>query len=517
MQRKFGEVGENESWEGNFPELKFLFHEGKSHGLGDTKIMRDLRDLVKPALLILPDASGTKEQYKALNDLDIEIVVLDHHDMIEKGDNDKVIVVNNQQSEKYQNKQLSGAGIVWQLCRVFDDIFQLACADNFLDLVALGLVSDVMDLRSKETRFLVQEGLKPENIRNAFLQACLFQNDRVFNGKFSPVKIGFNVGPMFNAVSRIGPMSENELLFQALLDSNAEALIESGKRGEVGTLVPYTIEAIRVANNARGRQNTRKTKVTKLIDEVIQDEELFNNKIIFICLDNGDFKEEYRSLSGLIANELMDYYQRPVMILFETDKGDYTGSARVPDNIPAFLNFKQQCNDSGLFTFAEGHGEAHGVGCKKENVDKILEYFNNRYSNIDTTPTVNVDFYLDAEDPSLPDIIREIAEYDQLWGKGLDEPTIAIKNVKISIGTTKLVGQQKGKYTLKITLPNDVEAIKFRSSQEEFDSLMLPYDGVEQCYMATLIGKASINEFRGISTPQIVIESYDIGKVEYVF
>lgn len=77
-------------------EIIPLFHSGKIHGLGDVKIMRALRDEIKPSLLIVPDASGTAEQYQALVNIGIDIVVMDHHDTTERGDGEHVIVVNNQ-------------------------------------------------------------------------------------------------------------------------------------------------------------------------------------------------------------------------------------------------------------------------------------------------------------------------------------------------------------------------------------------------------------------------------------
>lgn len=102
---------------GTFPnskmELVHLFHEGKIHGLADTKVMRQIRDEVKPSLVIVPDASGTPEQYQALVDLGMDILVIDHHDTNDYGDNTRVIVVNNQHSENYRNKALSGVGVVW--------------------------------------------------------------------------------------------------------------------------------------------------------------------------------------------------------------------------------------------------------------------------------------------------------------------------------------------------------------------------------------------------------------------
>lgn len=184
--------------------------------------MRRIRDEIKPDLFVIPDASGTKQQYQALNDLGIDIVVLDHHDTSERGDGEKVIVVNNQHSKDYKNKDLSGVGVVWQLCRVFDDKCTFVCADSFLDIVALGLVSDVMDLRSPETRFLVNEGLKPENIRSYFLEYAQFSLYGLRNSNYNPHQIAFQIAPLFNAVNRFGDDEERDLVFRSLLDDESK-------------------------------------------------------------------------------------------------------------------------------------------------------------------------------------------------------------------------------------------------------------------------------------------------------
>lgn len=102
---------------GSFPDSKMeivhIFHEKKTHGLGDAKAMRQVRDEIKPTLLIVPDASGTAEQYQGLVSIGVDVVVIDHHDTKERGDGEKVIIVNNQQSDKYRNKALSGVGVTW--------------------------------------------------------------------------------------------------------------------------------------------------------------------------------------------------------------------------------------------------------------------------------------------------------------------------------------------------------------------------------------------------------------------
>lgn len=511
-----GEVGKNCTWDGNKPELKFLFHQGKVHGLDDTKVMKDLRDLVKPALLIIPDASGTDEQYKALNDIGIDIIVLDHHQTSNKGNNESIIVVNNQHSENYLNKDLSGVGVVYQFCCVLDSLLPVDFAENWIDLVAVGLVADVMDLRSEETRFLVIEGLKPSNIHNPFLKQA--QKDLAFSlgGDYNPINVGFYIGPLFNAVTRIGTVEEQEILFRSLLDDEGISLIESGKRGAKGTQVPLVEEALRQATNVKSRQKRRQDKLTEYIDEVILEENLLENKVIIITID--DFDADQRALSGLIANKIQDLYNRPCILLYANDDGTCSGSVRAPSDIEAFADFRQQCQDSKLCVYQSGHGQAFGIKVTNNNIQKLQEYFNERYAAIDVTPTYNCDFIISADDPFLEDVITELSQYKHIWGQGIAEPLIAITDVEIGPGNTSLLSANKNP-TIKITLNTGIAIMKFRSSKEEFDSLIIPYDdsGMEQAYKTTIVGRASVNEWNGNITPQIITENYEVHGVGYVF
>jgi single-stranded-DNA-specific exonuclease len=339
-------------------DLVFLYHEGKVHGLSDVVIMRNLRDVVKPSLLIVPDASGTDEQYGALNDLGIDIVVLDHHDLGSRGNNENLIVVNNQHSKKYENKFLSGVGVVWQVCRVMDDILRLNNASRSLDLVAIGLVADMMDLKSKETRFLIQEGLKLERLTNPLVGQCLFSNEYNIKGSLNPIKVAFQIAPLFNAISRIGSIAEKDLLFQSLLNDAREKTIPSGNRNTLGNQVPLVVEAYRIITNAKGRQTRRQNQLMKLIDEIIIEEYLIENKVILVAIGDGDFKEEYRGLAGLVCNKLQDQYQRPIIIIFSNGDGTFSGSCRAPSAVEAFKNFKEQCEQSKLCRYALGHSVA---------------------------------------------------------------------------------------------------------------------------------------------------------------
>ena len=121
--------------------ISYIHHYGKEHGLNDLldRIMDKWPDLV-----ISPDG-GTNDikAMKALNDVNINVLILDHHlAEVEPLDNGCSLVVNVQTSD-YPNKSLTGAGVAWQFCRAMDELFPREVgpqADNFLDLCALGII-----------------------------------------------------------------------------------------------------------------------------------------------------------------------------------------------------------------------------------------------------------------------------------------------------------------------------------------------------------------------------------------
>lgn len=63
--------------------------------------------------------------------------------------------------------------------------------------------------------------------------------------------------------------------------------------------------------------------------------------------------------------------------------------------------------------------------------------------------------------------ILEIANLNHLWGTGIEEPYIAIENIKITDNII-LMSPDKNP-TMKILLPNGITAIKFKSSAEEVE------------------------------------------------
>lgn len=481
-----------------------------SYGLRDLKLHGIDMDNI-PAdttLVVVPDAGSSElEKCEQLQQHGIEVIILDHHmsDVI----NTSAIVVNNQLCD-YPNKTLSGAGIVYKFCKYLDSILELNIADDFIDLAMLGIIADVMSLQNYETVQIIRTGIK--NIKNPFIKTMVQKNAYSLGDEVTPDGVAFYIAPYVNAVTRIGTLEERILLFNSMLEWKADDLIPSTKRGCAGQTERLVEQAVRTCNNIKNHQKKLKDENTFSIEQTILEQDLLKDKILIVQIPKE--KSIHKGLTGLIANELANKYQRPTFILNETEENGkkvWSGSARNCENSKV-QNLRQECLDSNLFTLAQGHASAFGVAFLDENAEAVRQYFNEHFFAIDFTPYYFVDFEKNANNFD-PDIILTISEYKYLWGTEVKEPKIAVKNINVTKDNIVLMSKDKNP-TIKITLPNGVALLKFKSNEEEFENLF----SKSGCVVIDVVGTCAINEWNGKITPQIFIENYNIIKrQEYFF
>ena len=414
------------------------------------------------------------------------------------------IIINNQLSD-YPNKEMSGVGIVWQFCKYMDNLMGVNYADNYLDLVALGMDADMMSLKSLETKHLIEKGFK--QVQNPFFEAMAEKNAYSMNNKITPIGVAFYIAPYVNATIRVGTQEEKLILFESMLDYRGYEQIPSTKRGCKGQTETRVEQACRNCTNIKNRQTKARDAALENIERIIKEKNLLENKILAIKLDT--FAAD-RNLTGLIANQLMAKYQRPVLLLNKTADG-WEGSGRGYDK-SRFDNLREFLKESGLVMYAEGHANALGVGITDEWFKTFIEYSNRELAGFDFTPCYKVDFIFNGGDFRGKDIV-EIAELKSLWGQGVDEPFVAIEHINVYAGNVVLMSPDKSP-TLKITLPNGTSLIKFKSSQEEYEKLR----SETGCITINVVGKCERNVWNGTVTPQIIIEDYEIvGEQKYYF
>ena len=484
--------------------ISYRVHEGKQHGLILETIPKDVK------LVIAPDASSNDyEVHQQLRERGIDVLVIDHHEA--EKISEYACIINNQLCD-YPTKSLSGVGMVYKFCSYIDSLLNIDNANQFIDLVALGLIADVMLMKDFETKHLVNLGLK--QITNPFFRGMTIKNEYSLGGNITPFGVAFYIAPYINAVTRCGTQEEKLLLFESMLDFKAYEQIPSTKRGFKGTYETRVEQACRNCTNIKNRQNKARDASLKIIEQIIEEEDLLKNQILIVRLP-ADYAID-KNLTGLVATKIANQFQKPTMIVnethdIETDELIWAGSGRIFSQ-SNFTTFKDFLEASGYFEMAQGHQGAFGCAIKDINITPFTEYANRELANFDFTPKYYIDLEYDAN-YLIPADVLNIANFDNLWGQGIEEPFILVKNLKVSKENIALLKET----TLKITIPTDgqdISLIKFGSSKSEFESLYsdLGYVTID------VIGHFQKNVWNGNVSPQINIEDFEIvGRAVYYF
>lgn len=483
-------------------ENKFLFglHDDKSHGIDMKNITEDI------SLVIAPDSSSNQfKEHEILFNKGIDVLVIDHH--LTDHVSEYACIINNQLDD-YPSKELSGVGMVYKFCQRIDEITNHSYADDFLDLVSLGLIADMVSLKDFEVHYLVDKGIK--QFKNPFMKAMLNKNAYVLGSNPTPIDIAFYIAPFVNAMNRSGTLVEKTLLFESMLEWKAYDQVPNTKRGSFD---PYEIrveQAVRVSTNVKNRQEKNQTENLNYILKKIEEDKLYEDKIIIFKTE----KNIDTNLKGLIANKIAPKFQRPVLILTKQEKDGeiyWTGSGRGYNRCD-LKDFRGFLLSTNLVEYAEGHSNAFGCSIKDENFNKIKEYINETLKDMDLSTYYSVDFIYNSKNNFYNDIYN-IGEMKYLWGQEIEESLIAIEKLKLTKDNLVLMSPNS-RPTLKFVLDNGISCIKFHSSQEEYEKLYSDEGYIE----INLVGSCDLNEWNGKVTPQIKIKEYEIiNKQEFYF
>lgn len=482
--------------------ISYRVHMGKQHGIIPDTIPEDVK------LVIAPDSSSNDyEAHEYLNLSGVDVLVIDHHeaDHISK----YACIINNQLCD-YPTKSLSGVAMVWKFCCYIDMLLKTDHAQKFLDLVALGLVADMMDVRDFETRRLIDKGL--QQIRNPYFRGAIDKDQFHFTNEITPIGVAFYIAPLINATTRVGTQEEKLMLFESMLDFRGYELVPSTKRGCKGQAETRVEQACRNCTNIKSRQTKIRDNSLEKIEQIIVNQNLLSNKILIVQLD--DLITD-RNLTGLIANQLMSEYQRPVLILnrIENEDGTITweGSGRGYDK-SRLKDFRGFLENNKYVMYAEGHANAFGVGIKDEDISAFIASTNSALDGFDFTPIYNVDFIYKSDELT-PDEVIDIAGMKSLWGQGVEEAEIAVEGIKVHKDNIRILSPDKNP-TLKIMLPNGINFMKFRSSEEEYDKLYSELGYVT----INIVGECERNIWNNKISPQVMIKDYEIvDRANYYF
>ena len=484
--------------------IEYRVHEGKEHGviLDTIPIHSDI--------IVIPDAGSSQlEVQEELDRQGRHVVILDHHEVDHNETFENVVLVNNQTSPNFKNKASSGAGVVYKTIQAYSEKYLEGANQNmyrdYTDLAAVGIISDMMDIRNLDNNFIIRKGLK--NIKNPMLIALLERQSYSIKDPFHPTKIdiAFYIAPIVNGVIRFGTDEEKDQMFQGFAEYMKDEMVKTIYHGTSRTEHFYDHVA-RVSYNAKERQNRSKMKALEYLENRIEKGKLHENQLIIVEVSKDDVPQ---SITGLVAMEVMKKYNKPALIVRPREiegEDELWGSGRGKPN-GDFVSLRNFLRDSGLCTFAEGHDFAHGIGFKRKNLKALTQYANEKLAHIDfSVSETEVDFVFDT--PALDfNMIKEFGEGMNLYGHMIPQPKFA---VDLTLPKTSINFIGKAENIIKI-FQNGVELIRFFA--KDLVSHLKEMDG--EYVTVTGVGRAQLNEWMGKVTPQITLDELSITESDF--
>lgn len=460
--------------------IRILIHKGKERGLSDEDIMNDII-LLHPDLVFVPDA-GTNDKIQAekLCKADIGLVVIDHHNYdtpIEKG-----ILINNQNPNYKVQRDGSGTLVTHKFLQAMDIEFNLNWSSFCIDLVALSLISDSMNMNNMENRTYYHYGLETiDCVQNEFLRQCMFKF--IGDKEYTQRDIAFKIVPKFNSIVR----SKDQILKQRLIyaflgQDNIEEVLDLCAEAHKNQI--ETVNNIIEANIG---------KIKEIAD---------NNLIVLSCDDMP------RSYSGLIAGKVMNMCDNKPTIVGKIIDGEFIGSLRSP------IPLQEDLDKNELIEWCHGHAESAGICIKETNIDNIVEYYNGL--NLSYSPQIDV-----LQSYSINNIPNYLfnefgANMDVIWGKGLEQPKF---HITLEYNPIDFTIMGKSKTTLKLK-QNGIDIMWFFTDKKKKEKLKIGYINesgdfienpfVDTIYKLEIIGTLGINVWNNRTTNQIIVEDFEV-------
>jgi single-stranded-DNA-specific exonuclease len=475
----------------NYDVRVFVHQRNKSHGLADKDF--DIGDI---KLFIVPDA-GTNdlEEHALLVENGVSCIITDHHHASVDTSKSPAIIINNQISPLYPNKDCCGTAITLEFCRALDEFYWEEISNNFLDLAAVANVCDIMNLTNFETRAVVNEGLN--SINNKMIKQIIETQEFSMKGKVNPFTVGFYVGPLINAFIRLATYEERQLLIKAFCEIEDETFSYTKRGQDFPTEENIYEHVARLMVSYKGKQDRQKKKALPQLIDLAGDN---TDKVAMIdatgIIDTG--------LTGVVAIKVAEELNAPTLLLQKRNDNVYGGSGRNFDNSP-IEDFRALVDSCPYVDWANGHAGAFGFNVSSENVELAREWFNQQLKDIAMDKVYLVDFILDTDELDVG-FIQTIDQYNWLWGTGIKEPKVAIENISIQRKDLALQGKNFDSVTFTV---NDIKYVQFKLTEgDPLYDFVNEWTGSEDDWIAIdVVGECSLNEYGGVYTPQVIINN----------
>ena len=393
------------------------------YGLSPISVEKCLGQYKINLLLAVDCGSTSNEAIDCLNNKNVDVIVLDHHQLSNPAPN-PVAMVNPQLNNNYPNfQELCSVGLAFKLIHAIvkrgrqEGLQKERDLDlkQFLDLVAIGTVADLVPLVG-ENRKLLRFGLEQlgETTRPGLVELKKIVN---IKPPVSVFNVGFNLGPRINAAGRM----ENPATALNLLLSKDTYSAE--------------INAKKLDDFNLKRQKIERDISNKAIENI---QNTFNPEKDLVIVE-GD-KEWHLGVIGIVASRVMRKFYRPTFILAKDGDG-WKGSARSIEGFDlaeAMRDCDYLLNDHG------GHAMAAGVSVKPGQLDAFRERINEIAKKTISSEMFQAPLKLDAETNLSEMTLVRLKEMQQIEPTGQGNPEIQLLIPKLTMsGSINRMGKEK--------------------------------------------------------------------------
>ena len=461
------------------------------YGLNPSLVQQAIDDK-KTMILTCDNGIAAADAVALAGEAGLKVIVTDHHDIPfteetdagESGDVTKkknfhlppadVVIDPKQEECTYPFKGLCGAAVAWKLVQ---ELYRKAGmpeseAEEFLDIVGIATVGDVMDL-CDENRILVREGLKRlHRTRRPGLLELIAQNG-LETEQIDVYHIGFILGPCLNAGSRL------DTALRALSLLCAETRQEAA-----GTAAEL------IALNTRRKELTAQG-VERAV-QIVDHSDIGKDRVLVVYLP-----ECHESLAGIIAGRLREHYGRPSFVLTRGEDG-VKGSGR---SIEAYSMFEELHSCQDILTRCGGHPMAAGLSLPEDRVEQFRKQINAACSltEEEMRPKITIDVPMPVSYLRM-DLIRE---FDLLrpFGKGNPRPLFAQKDMQVL--SARVVGKNRNVLKMRLADPagTAVDAVYFGEADH-----MAEY--IQKHQKLDVVYYPGIDTWQGRQKLQITVQAY---------
>ncbi|MBR7061286.1 MAG: single-stranded-DNA-specific exonuclease RecJ, partial [Eubacterium sp.] len=412
--------------------------EGEGYGLNFNAI-DEIKSKNASLIITVDNGINAIEEAQYIYSLGMKLLVTDHHQVGSELPRAEAVINPHRAENNLDFRDYCGAGVAFKLICAVSDEDAGKLVDEYIDLVAIGTIGDVVPL-TNENRVFVREGLKkinfnPRSAVKAF--KAVNSSDKVYTAN----DIAFQLCPKINAVGR---MSHANTALEFLLSENYNECCE------------YFNKLISENSN---RQAEEKAILSDIAKKIEQDESLVNKRVIVISGEGY-----HHGVVGIVASHIVEKYAKPTIIIGIDENNVARGSARSVEGFNIFEAIGACSED--IIQFG-GHPLAAGVTLEKEKIELFTKHINEyAFSNFEIMPPLKL-----TVDCKLSPFYLSIDFVDNLkilepYGASNPQAVFAIERMKL----INVSPMSEGKH-IKLELEKKgriIKVVKFSSPYDEF-------------------------------------------------